>query len=148
MLGAFFVFAVASVGAPEYVGVGDPWRWIFYVLGGLSWLLAGLGFVVAVGRAYGGSQGYWLSFYLFLLFTMEIGLHLATAHVPMADWLLTALRVFMYVIVLPLSLLALLGMLRVVEGLSTAENRTDAILAALAILGALLPILVNLLGNA
>lgn len=38
-------------------------------------------------------------------------------------------------------------MFRVMKGLSTTENRAAATLTALATLGALLPILVGLLGN-
>ena len=82
-----------------------------------------------------------------MLLTVMVCLHLATVFIPMAAWLLAAARVTAYVLVLPLSLLALLGMFRVMKGLSTTENRATATLTALAPLGALLPILVGLLGN-
>ncbi len=147
MIGAFFVFSAASLVAPEYIGLEAPWRWIVYAVGGVFWLLGCLGFIVAVGRAYGGSEGFLLSVYVLSLFTLTTGLHLATVYVPVAGWLFAASRVFVYVLVLPLSLLTLLGAFRVLEGLSTPKSRTDAVLAALAILGALLPVLVSLLGG-
>jgi hypothetical protein len=50
-----------------------------------------------------------------------------------------AARVVAYVLVLPLSLLMMLGVFRVIGGLKNAEHRTDAVLALLALLGALLP---------
>ena len=56
-------------------------------------------------------------------------------------------RVAGYVLVLPLSLLMMLGVFRVIGGLKNAEHRTDAVLALLALLGALLPLVVSVLGN-
>jgi hypothetical protein len=50
-------------------------------------------------------------------------------------------------VVLPLSLLMMLGVLRVIGGLKNAEHRTDAVLALLALLGALLPLVVSVLRN-
>ena len=56
-------------------------------------------------------------------------------------------RVVAYVLVLPLSLLMMLGVFRVTGGLKTAEHRTDVVLALLALLGALLPLVVSVLRN-
>jgi hypothetical protein len=49
--------------------------------------------------------------------------------------------------VLPWGLLALLGVFRIIGGLSTPEHRTDAVLTIVALLGALLPLLASLLGK-
>jgi hypothetical protein len=144
MIVTLFVFAAASFVAPSYVGIGDPWRWILYAVGGLSYLAGCVGFAVAVGNRYGGDEGFRLSVYVLGLFTLATILHLSTVYVPMAGWVLTVLRLFAYILVLPLSLLTMLGGFRIIGGLRTGEHRTDA---ALALLGALLPILVSLLGN-
>ena len=56
-------------------------------------------------------------------------------------------RAVAYVLVLPLSLLTMLGVFRVIGGPKNAEHRTDAVLALLALLGALLPLVVGVLGN-
>ena len=127
--------------------MGDPWRWIIYVVGVFSYLVGCVGFTVAVGDAYGGKEGWLLSVYVLGLFTVVTGLHLATVYVPMADGLLIAARVVAYLLVWPLCLLTMLGVFRIVGGLRTAEHRTDAVLALLALLGALLPILVSVIGT-
>jgi hypothetical protein len=54
---------------------------------------------------------------------------------------------FGYMLVLSLSLLMMLGVFRVTGGLKNTEHRTDAVLALLALLGALLPLVVSVLGN-
>jgi hypothetical protein len=51
------------------------------------------------------------------------------------------------VLVLSLSLLMMLGVFRVTGGLKNTEHRTDAVLALLTLLGALLPLVVSVLGN-
>jgi hypothetical protein len=56
-------------------------------------------------------------------------------------------RVVAYVLVLPLSLLMMLGVFRVIGGLKNAEHHTGAVLALLALLGTLLPLVVSGLGN-
>ena len=142
LVGTFFVFSAASFVAPGYAGVGDPWRWIIYAVGVVSYLIGCVGFTVRVGDAYGGKEGFLLSVYVLALFTVATGLHLATVYIPMADWLLTAARIVAYVLVPPWSLLALVGVFRVIAGMTT-EKRTDAVLALLA----LLPILVSLIGK-
>jgi hypothetical protein len=76
-VGTFFVFSAASFIAPGYAGVGDPWRWIIYVVGIVSFLLGCVGFTVRVGDAYGGTAGFLLSVYLLALFTVATFLHLA-----------------------------------------------------------------------
>ena len=145
LVGTFFVFSAASFVSPGYAGVGDPWRWIIYVIGIVSFLLGCLGFTVTVGNAYGGTEGFLLSVYVLSLFTLATVLHLATVYIPMTNGLVTAARIVAYLLVLPWSLLMLLGVFRVIEGLSTPKHRTDAILTILALLGALLPLLASLL---
>jgi hypothetical protein len=146
-VGTFFVFSAASFIAPGYAGVGDPWRWIIYVVGIVSFLPGCVGFAVRVGDVYGGTAGFLLSVYLLALFTVATFLHLATVFIPMADWLLTAARIATYLLVLPWSLLTLLGVFRIIGGLFTPEHRTDAVFTILALLGALLPLLASLLGK-
>lgn len=76
--------------------------------------------------------------------TLTAALHLATVYIPMAGWLVTVLRLVAYLIALPFSILALLGLVRSIEAHPAPTNRTDAILTLLAFLGALLPILVTI----
>jgi hypothetical protein len=147
MVVTLFVFSAASFVAPGYAGIGDPLRWLLYAVGVLSYLAGCVGFAVAVGNAYGGDVGFRLSVYVLGLFTVVAALHLATVYVPMPGWVLIAVRLFTYLLVLPLSLLTMLGVFRVIGGLGTSEHRTDAALALLALLGALLPILVSLFSN-
>jgi hypothetical protein len=81
----FFVFSAASFLAPGYAGVGDPWCWIIYAVGVVSYLIGCVGFTVRVGDAYGGKEGFILSVYVLALFTVATGLYLATVYIPMAD---------------------------------------------------------------
>lgn len=146
MVVTLFVFSAASFVAPGYADVGDPWRWIMYAIGVLSYLLGCVGIAVVVGNAYGGVEGFRLSAYVLGLFTLSSALHLGTVYVPMPGWLLTALRLCEYILVLPLSLLTMLAVFRIIGALRTGEHRTEAILALLAVLGALLPIVISVIG--
>jgi hypothetical protein len=86
-----------------------------------------------VGRFHGGE--------------VAAALHLTTVYVPMPGWLVAVLRIFAYILVLPLSILAVLGLVRAIQALPTPTSRTDAILTLLAFLGALLPILASIFGT-
>jgi hypothetical protein len=84
MVVTLFVFSAASFVAPGYADVGDPWRWIMYAIGVLSYLLGCVGITVVVGNAYGGVEGFRLSVYVLGLFTLASALHLGTVYVPHA----------------------------------------------------------------
>jgi len=131
--------------APQYAGLGDPGRWIVYAVGGVSFLIGAVGTAIEVGGV--SSQGFLHALHLLVLLAVAAGLHLLTVYVPMPGGFDTALRLVAYVLVLPWSILATLGLVRAIDALPTPTSRTDAILTLLAFLGAILPILVSIFGT-
>ncbi len=143
---AFFLFSAASFVIPEYAGLVAPLRWIAYAVGGVAFLVGFAGTAIEVGSVY--KQGFLHALYLFVLLAVAAALHLITVSVPMPGWLVSGLRIFSYVLVLPWSILATLGLVRAINALPTTTSRTDAILTLLAFLGALIPpILASIFGT-
>jgi hypothetical protein len=110
-----------------------------------TFLIGAVGTAIEVGGVY--SQGFLHALYLLILFAAAAALHLTTVYIPMPGWLVALLRIFAYILVLPWSILATLGLVRAIDALPTPASRTDAILTLLAFLGALLPILASIFGT-
>jgi hypothetical protein len=143
----FLVFSAFSYIAPAYAGVEDSWRWIIYAVGIFFFLFGCVGSAIEVGSVYGGTENFRLAVYVIVLFAVAAVLHLTTVYIPMPNGLIVALRLIVYALGLPWLILAWLGAVRLIEALPAHTNWTHAILTILAFLGALLPILVSVLGS-